>query len=458
LIGLAGIAVSIAMTAAGATMRGTGDATNVVLLIGAAVLGTLGFGATSPWLLERLDMLAGRLPVAGRIAFRDTARARARSSPIVTAVLSGLAAAIAVGAFAASRDAESLASWSPELHADELVVIGPGAANAGSDLLAEPGVIGGMAVPVLVPGESKAWPSFTVPDARDADGKLINLLDECANCNPGAFEPYQISGVATATPELLKLAHAETGAADLRAGRAVLLTAEPITATVMEITFYDDLTGEVSRKISLPARAIDVGVRGAYLPEAFLPDETIRELGLEQGAPDGQDIGRFVVQYDHAIGDAELGRAQVIAAGYPDTEAFNANAPTRPGEGFRLVIIGLVLFFAVSVTGIAIALGEAESRPEQRSLLALGADPRLRRRIAASRAAVLALLAGILAVPAGLLPVWGIFTSRGTHLEVPTLEIAGAVIVLPLIAIAGAWLLSRPIPDWNAFRNLRPGE
>jgi hypothetical protein len=95
-----------------------------------------------------------------------------------------------------------------------------------------------------------------------------------------------------------------------------------------------------------------------------------------------------------------------------DTFALTDLASERPGEGFRFVLIALVLLFAVSVTAIAIALGEAESRPEQRSLLALGADPRLRRRIAASRAAVLALLAGLLAVPAGLLPMWGIFTSR----------------------------------------------
>ncbi len=130
----------------------------------------------------------------------------------------------------------------------------------------------------------------------------------------------------------------------------------------------------------------------------------------------------------------------------------------RPGEGFRILIIGLVLVFALSVTGVAIALGEAESRPEQRSLLAIGADPRLRRRIAAARAAVLALPAGLLAVPAGLLPIWGIFASRGSPLTVPTIEIAGAVLVLPILAVLSSFVLSRPIPDWNAFRNVRLGE
>jgi putative ABC transport system permease protein len=150
--------------------------------------------------------------------------------------------------------------------------------------------------------------------------------------------------------------------------------------------------------------------------------------------------------------------AQEVASRFPETRAETFSAPVRPGEAIRLVTIALMLLFALSVTGIAIALGEAESRPEQRSLLAIGADPRLRRRIAASRAAVLALLAGVLAVPAGLLPVWGLVASRGSTLAVPTLEIVGAVLALPVLAVVSSWLLSRPIPDWNAFRGIGSGE
>jgi putative ABC transport system permease protein len=377
----------------------------------------------------------------------------------VTAVLAGLAAAIAIGAWQSSRDAETLAAWSPSLHADELVISGPGAATVGVDLLGEPGVLRGMQVRGVMATAAGAFVSYRLPDAHDAAGRLINTLDQCSNCNPDAFSAYQVSGVAAATPELLDLAHAEAGADDLRHGRAVVLTAKPMTATVMQIDLYDKDTGNVARTITIPVRVIDVGVRGAYLPEAFLPDATIRELGLAEGPLNDQEAGTsFVVQYDHPVGGTELARAQGVAAGYPDTVAVTDSAPVRPGDGFRLLLLALVLLFALSVTAIAIALGEAESRPEQRSLLALGADPRLRREIAAARAAVLSLVAGILAVPAGLLPIWGIFTSRGTHLEVPTLEIIGAVLVLPFLAVASAWLFSRPIPDWNAFRNVGAGQ
>jgi hypothetical protein len=59
-----------------------------------------------------------------------------------------------------------------------------------------------------------------------------------------------------------------------------------------------------------------------------------------------------------------------------------------------------------------------------------------------------------LAVPAGLLPVWGLLASRGLPLVVPIPEVAGAVVLLPILAILGAWLLGRPIPEWAAFRDL----
>ncbi len=86
--------------------------------------------------------------------------------------------------------------------------------------------------------------------------------------------------------------------------------------------------------------------------------------------------------------------------------------------------------------------------------MAIGADPRLRRKVVAARAGVIASLAALLAVPAGLLPVWGLLASRGEPLFFPLPEVLGIVVALPLTAIAGALLLSRPIPPWSALRDV----
>ena len=456
LLGMAFIALAIAMTSAGATMETDIAGARVLLMMGGAVLGTLGFGACAPWLLERLELIAARLPLAGRIAFRDTARARSRSSPIVTAVLSGLAALIAIGAWTASNAASERRSWHPSLFDDQLVMYGAGAESAGQALLAMDGVVSGTSVQKLYP-EDLSYLSYEFPGARHPDGRLFNMYENCENCGD-AVGPYEVNDVSAGTSELLAVAHAEDAADALRQGHAVLLSTGPITATTMEVVAFDDTGVNTMVLMTLPVTVVHVPISGGLLPEAFLPESAIVELGLVPGGEGGGD-SPFVATYDHPVGDADLARARQIAAGFVDTWAELGNVPPeRQGEGWRLLLIVLVLLFAVSVTGIAVALGEAESRSEQRSLLALGADPRLRRRIAAARAAVLTLLAGVLAVPAGLLPVWGLFVSRNAELAIPTMEIAGAVIVLPLIAIASAWVLSRPIPDWNAFRNVGAGE
>jgi putative ABC transport system permease protein len=461
--GLIAVSLAAAMTVIGATVRDAGsDTWSVLLLIGGAVLSTLGFGACAPWLLERLERLAARLPLADRIAFRDTARSRSRSSPIVTAILAGCAAAIALGAWQTSRDAENVAGWVPVLYPDQLVLSGSEPSAAGKSLVDDGSAVAGVRIPQYWLGDESVAIRFELPDARDADGELVNVLDQCGNCNPGAFMSPEVNLISPATPEILAMAHAESASSELRQGRAVVLTTPRFeTAATMKITIFEDPAEAVvpSKTLTIPVTVLKVAVPGAILPGAFLPDATIRELGLVATEDDGPyGTYPFVVRYDHPVTQADLAHAEEVASRFPDTFAETLNAPIRPGAEFRIVIISLVLLFAVSVTGIAISLGEAESRPEQRSLLAIGADPRLRRRIAAARAAVLALLAGILAVPAGLLPIWGIFASRGSVLAVPTIEIVAAVVVLPLLAVLSSFLLSRPIPDWNAFRSVGPGD
>ena len=462
--GLGLVALAAAMTVIGATMPNAGlDGLSIGLLAGGAVLSVLGFGACGPWLLERFEGLATRLPLAGRIAFRDTARARSRNSSIVTAILASCAAAVAIGAWQTSRDAEDVAGWRPDVYPDEIRITGPGAVAIGQELLDEPGVIAGTEVPLLVPADSEIWTTYQLPDARDPNGRLIDLTDQCGNCNPEAFQAYNAWLVSPGTAELLKMAHAESAADELRQGHAVVITYRPLTATYLEILFQRDALTEMElvRRLTLPVHVIVAAPYGT-LPQVFLPDETIADLGLVPAESDqevgGDPGGRYVLQYDHPVTAADIERAQEVASRVPDTVADSNTPPERPGEGFRMLTIGLVLLFAVSVTGIAIALGEAESRPEQRSLLALGADPGLRRRIVAARAAFLALLAGVLAVPAGLLPIWGMFVSRGSPVGVPTLEIIGALVALPVLAVLSAFLLSRPIPDWNAFRKVGAGE
>jgi putative ABC transport system permease protein len=448
-IGLVMVGVSLALPLLGGNLQSNGSSgVWELLVLVAAVLGTLGFGACAPWLLERLDGLAVRLPLASRIAFRDAARARSRSSPIVTAVLASMAATIMLGTTFASGDAEHADDWRPYLHPDQLVVRGAGAEIIGRELAASPGAIGGTPTGYLRAPEPEYF-SIELPEARDANGELIRWGDDAQ------YVPA-VDTAMVATPDLLAMSNAEAAAADLEAGRIVVLWQEPMTTSGVEFVFSNiDGDGNRERRVRYPATVIVTGVSAGVLPGALIPSSIATELGLEE-----VDAQQFVVRLDHVVTQADVDAAAAVAARSLDTFVDASLGPPRPDQSFRVLLIGLALLFAVSVTGVAIALGEAESRPEQRSLLALGADPRLRRRIVAFRAAVLALLAGILAVPAGLLPVWGLYASLSVPVPfvVPGLEIAGAVLALPAVAVLGAWLLSRPIPDWNAFRSVGVGQ
>lgn len=448
-IGLGAVALSIAMTLIGANQQSQ-DTASILLLVGGAVLGTLGFGACGPWLLERLEAVAVRLPVAGRIAFRDAARARSRSSPIVTAVLASFAATVALGTWTASRDADNAAEWRPYLFPEQLIVRGAGAEAAATEILELDGAVA-TDQPTTLAVPEPGWFEIQSPGAKDANGEVIVFGPE------EEPRPFTLQDVSLATPGTLRIAHAESAAPDIAAGTVVIVWDEPLTLDHVEFLLWEDPEAAgPTRRITKPAKVLVNAAGGGQVRGALISQSLADELGFEPWSEPGWS--EQIVTFDRPVTEADVAAAAEIAGRYADTYAEAAIRPPQADAAFRVVMIALALLFAVSVTGVAIALGEAESRPEQRSLLALGADPRLRRRIVASRAAVLTLLAGVLAVPAGLLPVWGLLVSRREMLAVPTLEIAAAVIVLPALAVLAAWLLSRPIPDWSAFRSVRPGE
>ncbi len=391
-----------------------------LLLLG-AVLGVLGFGACSPWLLERLERVASRLSLSPRLALRDTARARSRNGPIVTALLASFAATVAVAALLSSQQALAERDYQPSMRTDQIIVAGPGAASAGATAAQELAAIGSAPLtPMTAPDDSGVF--LEIRDWR-GNGQLV-VGDE----------------------SLLRALGAESALPDLRAGVAVVL-AEQDTALGKAIVRSGD---GVTILGTLPTRTVATGAFYSSLPGAVISPETAGRLGL-QTVP----AYSYLIRLPHPLTEQDRQRASALTTPSLDTVVSWETGLQRPGDAFRLILVIGSLLFALTVTGVAVALGEAEARPDQRTLLALGADPGVRRRITAARAGVLAAIAGLLAVPAGLLPVWGLLATRHSPdypLVIPIPEVLVAMAILPLGAVVGAALLSRPISTWSTYR------
>jgi putative ABC transport system permease protein len=387
-----------------------------LLLLG-AVLGVLGFGACSPWLLERLEGLAARLPLSPRLALRDTARHRSRNGPIVTALLASFAATVAVAAIFSSQQASVAQFYQPSVRDDQLVMNGPGALTAGPQAASDLGAVG--AAPLV--------PATTSDDA----GAFVDA--------PG-WESH--SDLVIGDENLMRALGAGSAIPDLRTGSVILFSAH--AADIQQALIR---SGSGPREGTLPARVVATGQTYAMLPGAVVSADAAASLGLRPGI-----AGMFVMRLPHAVTQADIDDASLLAAKSADTAVNWETGIQRPGDAFRLILVIASLLFALTITGVAVALGEAEARPDQRTLLAIGADPRIRRRITAARAGVLAAIAGVLAVPAGLLPVWGLLATRHVPLVVPLPEVLVAMAVLPVAAVVGAALLSRPISTWSAYR------
>ena len=429
------VALGAFLTSSGAAMRlqEQGATMSMVLMLAGAILGVLGFGACSPWLIDRLERLGLRLPPAARIALRDSARARSRNAPIVTAILAAFAATVAISTYSATNDAINAASWQPWLRADQLVVFGPASTQAGTSAAAELGAL--AAAPSSM---------FTVGDGED----VYPVLED-RSLPPGEREiAYEI---AVGDAELLRALGGDSAIGAFEAGGVVIFRgpeSPAIATTNVAVAFYDVETGEESEVHSLPATVVANDVPSGGIAQALVGTDTATRLGMTTS-----ESYQFVVRLPRTVTEADLAVAARVASSDPSTYADAALGPSQPTQIARLILTIVSLLFSLSVTGIAVALGEAEARPDQRTLLAVGADPGIRRRIAAARAAVLTLMAGVLAVPAGLLPAWGLLANRpGLPFVIPLPEVIAAVAVLPLAGLFGALVLTRGIPAWSALR------
>ncbi|MFC6154567.1 ABC transporter permease [Nocardioides yefusunii] len=206
--------------------------------------------------------------------------------------------------------------------------------------------------------------------------------------------------------------------------------------------------GASAEKETLEVDALLVLIRpeleGEMFSPALLPERTARELGLEfqrsalvaEGLPSAEDV--------HAFSDAVVALAPTAsvdsALGYDYG---------RSGEAAIVMLViavgGALLMVIGAVTATALALQDAA--PDLATLQAVGAGPRLRRRVAIAHTLVITGVGAVLGVLVGFVPgVAGARAMAGlSNLTIPWLELGLVVVVVPLVTalVVGGFSRSR---------------
>jgi putative ABC transport system permease protein len=94
---------------------------------------------------------------------------------------------------------------------------------------------------------------------------------------------------------------------------------------------------------------------------------------------------------------------------------------------------------------VAVGLATAEMRDDLSTLAAVGAGPRLRRRIAAGQAGLIVGAGALLGMAGGIAPAAGMVAfRRDLEWHLPWLSLTVTVLFAPALAVAATALLTRP--------------
>jgi putative ABC transport system permease protein len=242
--------------------------------------------------------------------------------------------------------------------------------------------------------------------------------------------------------DLLDLSAAERAkAADgLRRTGAVALVDSPSQGPV-SVAEHDD-TGNLVKRSTLPAYRVVSALHPTPLIVSEAVGATLGRVGL----------AGLLVKGDLSKDDQQRLNEELsgIGTGYASVErGWTGSDDQRLA---MLVLGGTAAVLVLGGTLSAALLALSDARPDFATLMAVGAPPRVRRRVAAGYAAVIGLLGSLLGTIAGLAP--GIAVSfpltRGNpegfashYLDIPWTLLAGLALVVPLTAALGAALLTR---------------
>ncbi len=403
---------------------------NDVLVIGGVLFVVFGVAATTGPLLALVSRLSGTAPLALRLAARDAGRCRGRSGPATVAAMLALAGAVGFAAVLQSSEVQVRREYQPYLRDDQLSVtltrsLSPTPSEADALAAAATGAVpGSVAGPIAsLAGDGRS--SIVVGEVEQVGGPgdIYFLESPNAQLVVGDVDTLDALGASAA-----RQAFEDGQVVALRGGGAV----DPGgTVTLRRI-----VQGERVEELATLA-AVEVGTTTpTYFATYLVSFETAEALSLST-----QFTG-VLLRAPRPVTDADVRRVNLAALeAVPNVAVFAQREIGLATLSFILpAILGAGALIALFVVGLVTALSREELRPHLGTLAAVGAAPQAWRRFAAAQSGLLAGMAALLAVPAGLIPAVTLLRAQTRDVVevvdgVSSVTEGAALVVVPWLAI-----------------------
>jgi putative ABC transport system permease protein len=473
-LGAAMVAAGVAVLAAGAWR-----VSPTIILAGLA-LGELGLVLCTPAAVGLVARAGRFMPLAPRIALRDTARNRTAAAPAISAVMAAVVGSLAVGVMLVASTRRTMDDYRSVTRPGDVVLEATAKSGGGRPLPARAVALLRRAMPVervhrmsrpaCGPGECAVRPR--APAARRCPYSPEVLLRDPtpveqraarrdARCDGlgGLYRYFQYAVTDTVTlvvdPDAVGavtgLAAEDAGraAAALRAGRVVVdhprqLHGGQVTLSITASNLLDKAK-ETTRTATAPGAALP---RRPRAPITLMTPATARSLGLDP-VP-----SMLLASTSRMPTVAEQDRLQ---AALGNTAGVYVERGPRPRSETRTLLLLAVVAGVITLGAAALATGlaAADGRADLATLAAVGASPRVRRGLSLSQSGVIAGLGSLLGAAAGLGGAVAVLLALNRGLgdlwpaptpypiALPWLNLAVALLVVPAVAMLGAGLLTR---------------
>jgi putative ABC transport system permease protein len=453
-----------------------GQGQSEYVVAGGAVVLVIGALMVIPALLALVGRLGTRLVLPLRLATRDTARQRGRSTPAVAAIMAAVAALTALSIGAASDTRQQQEAYKPQRP------MGTGAIIFNSEdtsVRAAQTVLNRFApqlevdpvgyvtdTPDRAPsGDKVGWVALVPPTCTEVQVLAVyEGKGGVKGCEPStnSNSMLQVGGLSSLST-MMPLSPFQR--AVLESG-GILITdprlAQHGQVSALNGTAKQDPSGVakghiITQRTSLPAVVVDPRVWKTFEGPSgvWILADTATKLG-------------WPVRFD------KLNLTSPTGTISPEVERAVAD---RLGDGYMVSVergfqnpLWRILLIAFSVTGLLVliaslistALSLAESQNDMATLAAVGATRHTRRGIAASQAWVVAACGCLLGVAVGMVPgiavtwpltghgldqITGLMTKQPPVLVIPWLPLMGVCVGVPLLAASLAWLAVRRHPQ-----------